>query len=217
MRTGIRTSTAALGWVAVLTLGVLAQTPTERKLEISFPADGLVTLVAQNVTLREIFAEWTRQTGAAFTNAEKLAGEPQTVQYENQPEAAVIDSLLRSAAGYFVAPQRGGPVMSSRIAMVYIIPTSRGTASTGFSSSPATAFAPPVLTPGNPNDEISPVTPATEPGQTASPQPEPNRPTYLGPGIVPITPVNSGGRGGGPGGAGGTSPPPTPPPGSTGS
>lgn len=220
MRRHLRTSTAAAAWIAVLTLGVLAQTPTQRKLELSFPADGLVTLVAQNVTVREILAEWTRQTGAAFTNAEKLAGDLQTLQYESQPETAVIDSLLRSAAGYFVAPRRGSPVMSSRIAMVYIIPTSRGTASTGFASSPSNVFAPPVLTAGSPDDEIPPVTPVAEPGepgQAAPPPPGANRPTYLGTpggigGIVPITPVGRGGSTGG-----GTTPPPTPPPTGSGS
>lgn len=225
MRNHLRTSSAALAWAAVLTLGVLAQTPAERKLELTFPADGLVTLVAQNVTVREILAEWTRQTGAPFTNAEKLGNELQTVQYDNQPEAAVIDSLLRSAAGYFVAPRQRGPVMSSRIAMVYIIPTSRGTASSGFNSRPATAFAPPVLTAGSPDDEIPPVIPTTgepAPGQATPPRPEANRPTYLGTpggigGIVPITPVNPAGRGGGVGTGGGTTPPPTPPPTGSGS
>ena len=46
---------------------------TERKLQVSFK-DGSVTLVAQNVTVRDILAEWQRRNGCQFVNADKLIG-----------------------------------------------------------------------------------------------------------------------------------------------
>jgi hypothetical protein len=216
-----RTAAVSTVLVGALSLGGLAQTPAERKLEISFPAEGLVTIVASGVTVREILAEWTRQTGTPFTNVDKLAGEPVSVQYESRHESDVIFSLLRSAAGVFMAPAGNGPVGTSRIASVYIVPTSRATANPSFNSPAGPApFAPPVLTPGSPADEIPPVTPTADPTPPAQTQPPAgNRPPTVGtPGVfVPITPVNPVGRGGGAGTGGGTQPPPTPPPAGQGS
>jgi hypothetical protein len=225
MRERLRTTAAAAGLVGMLTLGVFAQapqTPPATSLQLTFPAEGQVTLVATNVTVREILAEWTRLTGATFTNAEKMPAERLTVQYENMPQSAVVDSLLRSAAGYLLAAHGNGPAAVSNVATVYIIPTSQGTANA------ATAFQPQVFTPqigtlGSPNDEIPPVSPVTEdqpPPQQEQPPSRPNQPTYLGTpgGIVPIVPVPPArGGGAGPGGAGGgTTPPPPPPPPPTG-
>lgn len=228
MREPLRTTATAAGLIATLTLGVLAQAPqatppmppqasplnlpAERGVQLTFPADGIVSLAARDVTVREIFAEWTRQTGATFTNAERLPAQPITVLYENMTQAAVIDSLLRSAAGYFLVPRGTGPVATSDMATVYIIPTSQPTTTSSYGAPAPTAYAPQVVTQGNPNDEIPPVTPATE---EAPPQPEAprtNQPSYLGTpgGIVPIVPVSSG-RGSG-AGSGGTTPPPPPPP-----
>lgn len=223
MRSRLRTTVVATGLTGVLTLGALAQTQSERKLELSFPADGLVTLVAADVTARDILAEWTRQTGAVFVNAEKMPAEPLTLQFENMPQARVIDSILRSAAGYLLAPAGGGPVATSSVASVYIIPTSRATSTGAYNAPPVQTFAPQVLTPGSPNDEIPPVTPPTEQAPPQPEQPQPNRPTYLGTpgGIVPIVPVNptrGGGAGsGGTTGGGTTGGPPPPPPPPTGS
>lgn len=219
MRERLRLTLVTAVLAAALSLGALAQTQSssERTLKLSFPADGVVTLEAKNVTIREILAEWSRQTGAVFANAEKLPSQPQTLLFEQMPQSAVIDSLLRDAAGYLLAPQGGGPVATSNVASVYIIPTSRATSTGAFTSPAPAAFAPQVVTQGNPNDEIPPVTPATEEPPQPTSRPQPNQPTYLGNpggigGIVPITPVPSRGSGSGTTGRGGTPPPPPPPP-----
>src|SRR5471032_603765 len=51
-----------------------------RKLQVSF-ANGGVTVLATNVTLREILAEWSRQGGTKFVDAEKLAGGPVSFEF----------------------------------------------------------------------------------------------------------------------------------------
>ena len=51
-----------------------------RMLKLSLQ-NGTVALNAQNVTLREIFAEWQRQTGCQFVNAEKLPATPVALQF----------------------------------------------------------------------------------------------------------------------------------------
>jgi hypothetical protein len=74
--------------VAVLIASVApAMAQGARKLDISFEG-GKVTLVAENVTLREILAEWARKGGSRIVNAERLAGSPvYLTEFKGQPEA----------------------------------------------------------------------------------------------------------------------------------
>ena len=53
-----------------------AQLSQERTLKLSFDADGLVTLRAQNVRPSEIMAEWKRLCQCAVVDAEKLTAGP---------------------------------------------------------------------------------------------------------------------------------------------
>ena len=113
----------------VLTLAVTAfaplsaQAPSERKLQVTFDQQGNVTVVAQNVTIGEILAEWGRQGGTTMVNANRLTGAPMSRLYQNQPEGEVIASLLRQAAGYIVTPRRQGVPGASRFEVVQITPT----------------------------------------------------------------------------------------------
>jgi hypothetical protein len=59
-------------------------------------ANGLVTLIAKDVTVREILAEWA--ASARRVNAEKLAGGGDA-GLTDVPEARALDAVLRSAAG----------------------------------------------------------------------------------------------------------------------
>ena len=63
----------AWGLAAVGPVSVAAQAQGPRKLDVSFDK-GLVTIEAQNVTVREILLEWGRKGGSRIVNAEKLAG-----------------------------------------------------------------------------------------------------------------------------------------------
>src|SRR4051812_42337301 len=67
--------------------------------------NGLVTIVAKDVTVRQILAEWARVGQAKIVNAERLPGGPVTMELTNMPEAMVLDTLLRGAAGYVAAPR----------------------------------------------------------------------------------------------------------------
>jgi hypothetical protein len=194
--------------------------PSERRLELTFQ-DGTVTLMASNVTIREILAEWTRKGGTRILNGERLQGPPVTLVFENAPERMVMDSLLRSAAGYVLGPRLAGGAGVSQFGVISILPTSTSVAAASYGGAPMQA---PINT--RPDDEIPPVTPPigsidpnrpvnapnANPNQPAESQP--NRPTVGVPAsgvvpIVPITPVPTGttpppggrGRGGRGGGA----------------
>jgi hypothetical protein len=212
MRASILTVVLASALVLLAAPGLVAQQGPEgqaKKLEIAFDLGGHVTLVAENVTLREILAEWGRIGGAYMVNAERLTGAPiRMMRFENRPELEVLGSLLRPAAGYIVSPRTVRTSGPSRFEVVMILPTSTPA---GSSSSPSAATsATPFRTPGAPEDEIPPVVPAVgipPPGQSMQPA-TPQSPTGSpGPGvyvpIVPVTPVTpaTGGRGRGGGGS----------------
>jgi hypothetical protein len=195
--------------------------PRERKLDLSFN-HGLVTLSAQNVTVREILTEWQRKNGCQFVNAEKLSGAPVTLEFPGKPELEVIDSLLRGVAGYMVGPRADMAETGSTCGVVYILPTSVATStSVGYTPNMGSPMPAPLIQP-NSDDEIPPVAvslnpPQPVPARTAPPnqgqpnmngQPQPAAPGQAVPsgfGPVPVSPVAPGGRIGG-------TPAPTPTP-----
>jgi hypothetical protein len=97
---------------------------------------GRVTLVAQEVPLREILAEWARVGKTTIVNGEKLVGPPLTLQLVDQPEREVLDLLLRAASGYIVAPRAVLLADASAFDRILIMPTSRPPAAT-FTQTPA--------------------------------------------------------------------------------
>src|SRR5262249_55731582 len=126
MRANWLTGVLIAGLVGLASSHIGAQAPQTRKLELSFH-DGRVSLAAQGVTVREIMAEWARQCGCVVKDADKLIGAPLTVpvQFDNQPEAVVLASLLSTAAGYIVGPRvAGGPNGPSIFGSVWVFPKS---------------------------------------------------------------------------------------------
>ena len=67
--------------------------------------DGRVTIVADNVPLRQILQEWARVGQTQIVNAEKLSNQAVTLQLVNATEREALDVLLRSANGYIAAPR----------------------------------------------------------------------------------------------------------------
>ncbi len=174
-----------------------------RKLEISFN-EGLVTLVAENVTLREILAEWARKGGSRITNGDKLTGEPVwPMEFRNEPEAAVLRALLRDLPGYG-ASMRIAPAPDASVVEAVFIQATRSITSSG--SSGASAAPPPAnrlqfqeppqpqaaprMIQGSPDDEIPPVRPLvgdrppTTPTMPPAGQSTPNPNLRVGPGGV---------------------------------
>jgi hypothetical protein len=157
------------------------QAPPERKLQISFEGSN-VSLVAQNVTVREILTEWSRLSGCIFVNADRLTGGPIAVpfMFDKQPQRVVLEALLRGAAGIIATPRRAGVPGATDYEVVYILATSNPTASpySGISNVQA-----PIT-----NDEVPPIPAIREEPQPAQPPPA-NKPTIGGP--VYIQPIIS--------------------------
>jgi hypothetical protein len=99
-------------------------------------SNGRVTLVAHDVTVREILAEWARVGQAKIVNGEKLTGGPVTIELTDVPEARALDTVLRSAAGYVMAPRTSGAPGASMYDRILILATSRAPAMPPSSSAP---------------------------------------------------------------------------------
>ena len=176
--------------------------PPVRKLEISFQGSN-VTLVAANVSLPDILAEWARLSGCVMVNAERLSRVPivAPIQFENQPQQRVLESLLRPAAGFILAPRKANRPGATDFEMVYILATSNPSQS-GYSGMSTQA---PISTVEAP--EVPPIPPPAPPPMPETQQPPPSARPTTSPGVYvqPITavpPPTTTGRGG-------TPPPPT--------
>jgi len=96
-------------------------------------ANGRVTLVAHDVTVREILAEWARVGQARIVNGEKISGTPVTLELEDVPEAQALDTVLRSAAGYVMVPRVAGNPGVSRYDRIMILASSKAPTTTAAS------------------------------------------------------------------------------------
>jgi len=187
--------------VAIAGVRTGAQAPgTERKLDLSFDGQGYATLVAENVSVADVFAAWARVGGTHITNAEKLPAGLISVEFDNTPEYELAQSLLRLSkarnAGIIVAPRLvSAPVTPSRLGVINILPTS--SPSTSYMGAAASS---PMYPTTSPDDEIPPVMPVVGPGPAAAPgsQPAPPPARAGGPGVavVPVGGPGTNGRGG---------------------
>jgi hypothetical protein len=181
--------------------------------------NGLVTLIADEVPLSSVLAEWARVGKTQIVNGDKVFT-PVTLQIVDQPERKALDILLRSVAGYMVAERPTLLAGASVFDRIMILPTSQAPPNVGPLSSPAPVFTPVRQVPAQPipdmdDDVESPVVPpqgAAQPGM--QPQPAGNAPpqgplTAPRPGPLPQpapqqpvpfgtpTPAKPGGGGGG--------------------
>ncbi|HEX8032164.1 MAG TPA: hypothetical protein VF491_27070 [Vicinamibacterales bacterium] len=70
--------------------------------------DGLVTVDANSVPVRTILTEWGKVGGTKVVGAERIPGAPLTIKLVDVSEAKALESILRSVAGYMVAPRKTG-------------------------------------------------------------------------------------------------------------
>lgn len=138
--------------------------------------DGRVTLIADNVPLRQILQEWARVGQTQIVNADKLTGPAVTLQIVNAPEREVLDILLRSAAGYIAAPRPSVVANAAIFDRVTIMATSRPPAATAVASAPTPTFQRP---PAPIDDGDEPI------NVTMPPPPPPNPATMQFPGMMP--------------------------------
>jgi hypothetical protein len=182
--------------------------------------NGLVTLIAQDVPLSTIMAEWARIGQTKIVNGEKIMT-PVSIHLVDTPERKALDILLRTASGYMAA-ERPTPIASASVFdRIMILPTSQAPANTGPVASAPPMYVPrpvappvpvpdvddePVMPPPGPNMPVQPNqvvpgqnpampnAPLTAPRPGPLPQPAPQQPVPFG------TPRPPGpGRGGGPG------------------
>lgn len=67
--------------------------------------NGLVSLDAQDVTVRQILTEWERIGKTRIVNAERVTGGPVTLKFDGVPEKQALDIVLRSLPGYMALPR----------------------------------------------------------------------------------------------------------------
>lgn len=120
------------------TASVLAQPPN---LQLTMK-DGRVTILAREVLLRDLLAEWSRVGQTRIVNADKLAGPRITLQLVDTPERDALNILLRAAAGYIAAPRPRDRPGTSAYDRITILATSRPPALTA-SAAPRSPYANP--------------------------------------------------------------------------
>jgi hypothetical protein len=86
--------------------------------------DGKVRLHAQNVSVSQILAEWSRRGRTTIVNGERVPGPPVTLELENVSEQQALDTVLRSVSGYLVAARETAIEGASSFDRIYILPTS---------------------------------------------------------------------------------------------
>lgn len=194
--------------VTALALLLLALPASAQQLSLEI-RDGLVTLQATNVTVRQVLAEWAKVGGTKVVGGDRLAGPPLTLSLENVPEGKALDIVLRGAAGYMAAarcvPGSGRSGYDRILVLATSTPPAGGGPAAGAGNRPATrAFGvPPAVEPpdtadigvGNPEPaaEMPQVNPfANAFGQPGAAQPFGQPPAN--PFSKPIPQIRSGSR-----------------------
>lgn len=140
---------------------------------------GLVTLVAKDVPLSMVMAEWAKVGRTNILNGDKILT-PVTLQLERVPERKALDILLRGAAGYMLAERATPLAGASTFDRIMILPTSRPPANAPpLQQQSPQPFAPPRPMPmpvqvqdeDEPRPANLPVPNQTQPGQPGTAQP----------------------------------------------
>lgn len=139
------TAVAASAQQPAPTPRVLPRGGVEPPVQLRFQ-DGLVTLRAQNAPIRTILVEWARLGGTTIVNGDYLPGPPLTLELTGVPERQALDVVLRTAAGYMLAPRRAGATGVSAFDRIVILPTSVAPPPAAAAARPApAAIRPPVI------------------------------------------------------------------------
>ena len=173
-----------LGSAALAAVLVTPQIAAAGELRLSI-ANGRVTIVAQDVTVKQILDEWQRVGQTVVVGAERLSGQPVTLELHDVAEGRALESILRTASGYIAKP-RSNTVGASGFDRIMIMPASRP---------PAAPAAPPpfanraqqpvVVMPNVVDDDDQPNPGIAPPGVIQSPpQPYPGQPP-MQPGMQP--------------------------------
>ena len=91
--------------LALSGLSAIPAAAQQLKLEFNQP---LVTVDAASVPVRTILNEWATRGGTKVVGSERISGAPLTLKLVDVPEAKALEVILRSVAGYMVAPRSTG-------------------------------------------------------------------------------------------------------------
>ena len=86
----------------ILCLTNIEHNASTENLELSFH-EGQVTIIASEVPLDEILAEWSRLGNTTFINADGISSRLISVALIDVAEAKALDVLLSEVAGYLFA------------------------------------------------------------------------------------------------------------------
>jgi hypothetical protein len=111
-----------MGWVAC---AAVTGTAVAGDLKLTI-GNGRATLVAHDVPLGQILAEWARLGQTTIVNGDKLNAPPMTLELVDRPEREVLEVLLKSASGYIAAQRSVNIANASVFDRVMILPVSRG-------------------------------------------------------------------------------------------
>jgi hypothetical protein len=165
---------------ALAAFGVAVSTAAAGELSVKI-ANGRATIIAKDVPVRQILAEWAKVGDTKILNGEKVVGGPVTLELVDVPEKEALDVLLRTAAGYITAPRPANLAGASQFDRVIVLATSRAPAAT-------TSLTPPPF--GNRAGVQMPPPPQLPPDDDGDPGDQgPNAPPIMGPnGPMPAFP-----------------------------
>lgn len=152
--------------------------------------NGLVSLDAQDVTVRQILSEWERVGKTRIVNGERIAGAPITLKLDQVPEKQALDIILRSIPGYMALPRAARIADGSLYESVLIMATTAQVAPLrpqqpppAFSGLPGAQGGVTQLRPGGP-----PIFPGmvTEPQEQADQLDDPAIAAAAAAGLVPV-------------------------------
>jgi hypothetical protein len=139
---------------AIVTASVVtASTATAGELKLSI-ANGRATLIASDVPVRQILAEWARLGETTIVNGERVLGPNLTLQLVDRPEREVLDAVLRTVAGYVAAPRNAAAANLSVYDRILILPTSQAPAYNPAAVSTPTFTPPPRPVPMPDDDPV---------------------------------------------------------------
>jgi len=87
-------------------------------------ANGRVSLIARDVTVRQILTEWARIGQTRVVNVERVPNGLVTLEFRNVPEQQALDTLLRSVSGYVAAPRADVVANASMFDRIVVMPAS---------------------------------------------------------------------------------------------
>lgn len=155
-----------LGCAALAAVFAVPSPAAAGELRVSI-ANGRVTIVAQDVTIKQILDEWGRVGQTKIVGAERLAPTPVTLELRDVSEGRALESLLRSASGYIAKPRALAPgvVAASTIDTVLIMPASRAPAAATTAPNFNTRQPQPmIVTPNIVDDDVDTPSPILPPG-----------------------------------------------------